>query len=214
MVQALIQPVNPEAEVLNNRWIQPFEDGYQDNSGGVSELDLEAAQALLDASGVAQPVPVRLGWFDNGGNQRRTDQVALTIESCNQIGFDIQDAGSETFFDVELAAGDWDIAMFAWAGSPLKSGAVSTYQLGAGNNVGNIDIPEIEPLLEELLVTPDPAGSDRSGQPDRHDPVGEPGHHPGVQLPGCRRLQRQRGNVVYNPSQNGLTWNAASWQLS
>ena len=58
---------------------------------------------------------MRLGWFDNGGNQRRTDQVALTIESCNQIGFDIQDAGSETFFDVELAAGDWDIAMFAWA---------------------------------------------------------------------------------------------------
>ncbi len=62
MVQALIQPVNPEAQVLNNRWIQPFEDGYQDNSGGVSELDLEAAQALLDASGIAQPVdgPPRL----------------------------------------------------------------------------------------------------------------------------------------------------------
>ncbi len=211
MVEALIQPVNPEAEVLNNRWIQPFEDGYQDNSNGVSELDLEAAQALLDESGIAQPVPVRLGWFDNGGNQRRTDQVALTIESCNQIGFDIQDAGSETFFDVELAAGDWDIAMFAWAGSPLKSGAVSTYQLGSGNNVGNIDIPEMEPLLEELLVTPDPqAQIDLANQIDvllwenlATIPV--------FSFPGVVAYSDDVSNVTYNPSQNGLTWNASEW---
>ena len=214
MVEALIQPVNPEAEVLNNRWIQPFEDGYQDNSGGVSELDLEAAQALLDASGIAQPVEVRLGWFDNGGNQRRTDQVALTIESCNQIGFNITDAGSETFFDVELAAGDWDIAMFAWAGSPLKSGGVSTYQLGAGNNVGNIDIPEMEPLLAELLVTPDPqAQIDLANQIDTilwenlaTIPV--------FSFPGVVAYSDDTSNVVYNPSQNGLTWNAAAWQKS
>ncbi len=211
MVEALIQPVNPEAEVLNNRWIQPFEDGYQDNSNGVSELDLEAAQALLDESGIAQPVPVRLGWFDNGGNQRRTDQVALTIESCNQIGFEITDAGSETFFDVELAAGDWDIAMFAWAGSPLKSGAVSTYQLGSGNNVGNIDIPEMEPLLEELLVTPDPqAQIDLANQIDillwenlATIPV--------FSFPGVVAYSDDVSNVTYNPSQNGLTWNASEW---
>ena len=211
MVETLIQPVNPEAEVLNNRWIQPFEDGYQDNSGGVSELDLEAAQTLLDESGIAQPVPVRLGWFDNGGNQRRTDQVALTIESCNQIGFEITDAGSETFFDVELAAGDWDIAMFAWAGSPLKSGAVSTYQLGAGNNVGNIDIPEMEPLLAELLVTPDPQEQiDLANQIDillwenlATIPV--------FSFPGVVAYSDDVSNVIYNPSQNGLTWNASEW---
>jgi peptide/nickel transport system substrate-binding protein len=211
MVDALIAPVNPEAEVLNNRWIQPFEDGYQDNSAGVAELDLEAAQALLDESGIAQPVPVRLGWFDNGGNQRRTDQVALTIESCNQIGFDIQDTGSETFFDVELAAGDWDIAMFAWAGSPLKSGAVSTYQLGAGNNVGNINIPEMEPLLTELLVTPDPQEQiDLANQIDillwenlATIPV--------FSFPGVVAYSDDVSNVIYNPSQNGLTWNASEW---
>jgi peptide/nickel transport system substrate-binding protein len=211
IVETLIQPVDPTAEVLNNRWIQPFEDGYQDNSGGVSELDLEAAQALLDESGIAQPVQVRLGWFDNGGNQRRTDQVALTIESCNQIGFEITDAGSETFFDVELAAGDWDIAMFAWAGSPLKSGAVSTYQLGAGNNVGNINIPEMEPLLEELLITPDPAAQiDLANQIDillwenlATIPV--------FSFPGVVAYSDDVSNVIYNPSQNGLTWNASEW---
>jgi peptide/nickel transport system substrate-binding protein len=214
IVDSLIVPVDANAQVLNNRWIQPFEDGYQDNSGGVAELDLAAAQALLDESGIEQPVSVRLGWFDNGGNQRRTDQVALTIESCNQIGFDIQDSGSETFFDVELAAGDWDIAMFAWAGSPLKSGGVSTYQLGAGNNVGNIDIPEMEPLLTELLVTPDPdAQIELANQIDTllwenlaTIPV--------FSFPGVVAYSDDVSNVIYNPSQNGLTWNASAWSKS
>jgi peptide/nickel transport system substrate-binding protein len=214
IVDTLIAPVDETAEVLNNRWIQPFEDGYQDNSGGVAELDLEAAQALLDESGIAQPVQVRLGWFDNGGNQRRTDQVALTIESCNSIGFEITDTGSETFFDVELAAGDWDIAMFAWAGSPLKSGAVSTYQLGAGNNVGNINIPEMEPLLAEMLITPDPdAQIDLANQIDTilwenlaTIPV--------FSFPGVVAYSDDVSNVIYNPSQNGLTWNASQWSKS
>jgi peptide/nickel transport system substrate-binding protein len=211
IVETLIQPVDSTAEVLNNRWIQPFEDGYQDNSGGVAELDLEAAQALLDEAGIAQPVTVRLGWFDNGGNQRRTDQVALVQESCNQIGFDIQDTGSETFFDVELAAGDWDIAMFAWAGSPLKSGAVSTYRPGEGNNVGSINIPELTPLLDQMLVTVDP--DEQIEIANEIDTIlwENLATIPVFSFPGVVAYRDDVSNVVYNPSQNGLTWNASEW---
>ena len=213
MVDNLIKPLDPSAEVLNNRWIQPFEEGYQDNSGGVAELDIEGARALLEEAGQVG-LPLRIGWFDNGGNQRRTDQVALTIESCNQAGFEMIDAGSETFFDVELAAGDWDIAMFAWAGSPLKSGAVSTYQAGAGNNVGNIAIPELEPLLQELLVSPDPAvQTDLANQIDTilWENIAT---IPVFSFPGVVAYTDNVSNVIYNPSQNGLTFNASEWQVS
>jgi peptide/nickel transport system substrate-binding protein len=214
IVDTLIVPVDENAEVLNNRWIQPFEDGYQDNSGGIAELDLEAAQALLDESGIEQPVQVRLGWFDNGGNQRRTDQVALTTESCNQIGFEIIDSGTETFFDVELAAGDWDIAMFAWAGSPLKSGGVSTYAPGAGNNVGSINIPELEPLLDEMLVTPDP--DTQIELANQIDTIlwENLATIPVFSFPGVVAYSNDVSNVIYNPSQNGLTWNASAWSKS
>ena len=214
MVEALIQPVSPDAEVLNNRWIPSFADGYQDNSGGVAELDLEAAQALLDEAGVEQPIPVRLGWFDNGGNQRRTDQVALTQESCNQIGFDIQDAGSETFFDVELAAGDWDIAMFAWGGGPELAGSNATYTPGTGNNVGNIDIPEIQDLMAELAITADPdVQIDLANQIDTIL-WEELATIPVFTFPGVAAYSDDVANVVYNPSQNGLTWNVERWSAS
>jgi peptide/nickel transport system substrate-binding protein len=213
MVDNLIVPLDPTAEVLNNRWIQPFEEGYQDNSGGIAELDIEGARALLEEAGQVG-LPLRIGWFDNGGNQRRTDQVALTIESCNQAGFEVTDAGSETFFDVELAAGDWDIAMFAWAGSPLKSGAVSTYQAGAGNNVGNIDIPELQPLLEELLASPDPdVQIDLANQIDTilWENIAT---IPVFSFPGVVAYSDNVSNVIYNPSQNGLTFNASEWQIT
>jgi len=215
MVDSLIVPVNPDAQILNNRWVLPFEDGYEDTSGGMYDVvDIEGAKALLEEAGVTTPVPVRLGWFNNGKNQRRTDQVALTIESCNQAGFEITDTGSETFFDVELAAGDWDIAMFAWAGGPLKSSSVATYAPGGGNNVGNIDIPELQPLMDELVVTTDPDA--QLALANQIDTIlwENLATIPVFAFPGVAAYSENANNVVFNPSQNGLSWNASQWSLS
>ncbi len=213
MVDNLIVPLQPDAEVLNNRWIQPFEDGYQDTSGGLyDEVDIEGAAALLEGAGQTG-LTVRIGWFDNGGNQRRTDQVALTIESCNAAGFDMQDGGSDTFFDVELAAGDWDIAMFAWAGSPLRSGATATYRPGSGNNVGNIDIPAIQDLMDQLEATPDVAAQDELANQIDVILWEELATIPVFSFPAVTAFSDDVANVIENPSQNGLTWNASQWQF-
>ena len=214
MVDNLIKPLQPDAEVLNNRWIQPFEPGYVDTSGGAyQEVDIEGAQALLAEAG-QEGLTVRIGWFDNGGNQRRTDQVALTIESCNAAGFDMQDGGSETFFDVELAAGDWDIAMFAWAGSPLRSGATATYRPGSGNNVGNVDIPAIQELMDELEATPDLARQDELANEIDVILWEELATIPVFSFPAVTAHSDNVANVIENPSQNGLTYNASQWQFT
>ncbi len=216
MVSNLIVPLDPTAEILNNRYNQPFESGYVDNSGGLyQEVDIARAQQLLDESGVAQPIDVRIGWFDNGGNQRRTDQVALTVESCNAVeGFNIIDNGSETFFDVELSAGDWDVAMFAWAGSPLKSGSSEIYRTDGGINFGGYGNPEVDALLDALNQELDAAAQvDISNQIDVllwEDLV----TIPVFSFPGVAAYSDNASNVIYNPSQNGLTWNASTWQLS
>ena len=125
----------------------------------------------------------------------------------------MQDAGSETFFDVELAAGDWDIAMFAWAGSPLRSAATATYKPGEGNNVGNIDIPEILPLMTELEATPDIARQNELANEIDTILWRELATIPVFSFPGVVAYSDNAENVVSNPSQNGLTWNAAQWQL-
>jgi peptide/nickel transport system substrate-binding protein len=215
MVSNLIQPLDPTAEILNNRFNQPFEAGYVDTSGGgYQEVDIARAQELLDESGVEQPVTVRIGWFDNGGNARRTDQVALTIESCNQVeGFEVVDAGSETFFDVELAASDWDVAMFAWAGSPLKTGSSEIYRTAGGINFGGYSNPEVDELLDAINTELDAeAQVELANQVDAilwEDLV----TIPVFSFPGVVAYSDSASNVIYNPSQNGLTWNASAWQV-
>ncbi len=215
MVSNLIQPLDPEAEILNNRFNQPFEDGYVDNADGrFAEVDLERSQELLDESGIAQPVDVRIGWFDDGNNARRTDQVQLTMESCNQVeGFNVTDAGSETFFDVELAASDWDVAMFAWAGSPLKTGQSEIYRTEGGINFGGYSNPEVDALLDEINQTLDYEEQvELANEVDAliwDDLV----TIPVFSFPGVVAYSEGAENIVYNPSQNGLTFNAGEWQL-
>ncbi|MEL6890985.1 MAG: ABC transporter substrate-binding protein, partial [Actinomycetota bacterium] len=216
IVQNLIQPLVPEAEVLNSRTIQEFEAAYVDNSGGLyDEVDLARSQELLDESGVAQPVDIRIGWFDNGGNQRRTDQVALTIASCNQVeGFNVIDAGSETFFDVELSAGDWDVAMFAWAGSPLKSGQDALYSSDGGVNFTGYANPAVDEVAAAINAELDAdAQLALSNELDVllwEDLV----TIPVFSFPGVAAWSSNVESVVYNPSNNGLMWNAASWQAT
>ena len=216
IVANLIQPLVPEAVVLNNRTVQEFESAYVDNSGGAfDEVDIDGAQALLEGSGEALPIDVRIGWFDNGGNQRRTDQIALTVESCNQVeGFNIMDAGSDTFFDVELSAGDWDIAMFAWAGSPLKSGQDALYSCEGGINFGGYCNPDVDAVAaainQELDADAQLALSNELDVLLWNDLVTVPV----FSFPGVAAWSENASDVVYNPSNNGLMWNAASWQLT
>lgn len=215
IVDNLIVPLNPDAQVLNNRWIEPFEDGYEDTSGGdYDATDIDGAKALLQEAGVDTPLPLRIGWYDNGGNQRRKDQVALTIESCDQAGFDISDAGSDTFFDVELAAGDWDIAMFAWSGGPNKTGASSTYSGSGGNNVGEYNNPEVDSLISQLNESLDP--SEVLALANQIDTIlwQDLATIPVFSFPGVVAYTDNTQNIVYNPSQNGLTWNSDRWSLT
>jgi peptide/nickel transport system substrate-binding protein len=215
IVANLIQPLVPEAIVLNNRTIQEFESAYVDNSGGeYDEVDIAGAQALLDGSGETLPIDIRIGWFNNGGNQRRTDQIALTVESCNQVeGFNVIDAGSETFFDVELDAGDYDIAMFAWGGSPLKSGQDALYSCGGGINFGGYCNEEADALAAAINQELDAATQlDLANQLDQVL-WADLATIPVFSFPGVAAWSDNAENIIYNPSNNALMWNAASWQL-
>ena len=185
-----------------------------DNSGGLfDEVDLEAAQALLDEAGVEQPVPVRLGWFDNGGNQRRTDQVALTIESCNQIGFDMVRTPARR----PSSTSSWPLVTGTsrcshGRGSPLKSGGVAHVpSRRRATTSATSTSPRSSRSSTSCCIT---AGSRcaRSIWPTRST------RSCGRSWPPSRcsasRVSSPTAddvsNVIYNPSQNGLTFNAGA----
>lgn len=129
IVDNLIVPVNPDAEVLNAREIFTFQEGYDEvvevsYDGRYDEVDLEEAERLVAESGVETPIDVRIGY--SAPNPRRTEQVSSIKSSCDQVGFNIIDAGDADFFTVVQPANDYEVALFAWAGSG---------QIASGQNI-------------------------------------------------------------------------------
>ena len=183
-------------------------------------VDLERSAALLQeaaAEGVELPVDIRLGWNLDPGNVRRVNQVAATIESCNQVeGFNVTDAGDPAFFEGVLDAGEaWDVAMFAWAGSPAKSGSVVELRhrrwqqqrplqqrrgrrSSASSSATSLDTAEVVDLANQIdtILWEDLATI------------------PLYSHPGVTACDDTVTGVISNPSQNGLTWNARDWQAA
>lgn len=218
IIDNLIKPVNPEAIVMNSRYDFPFQEQYEDtvaatNAADYSEVDVAGARAILEAKG-AVGTPVRIGYQQP--NPRRTSQVQLIADSCNQAGFAVSDAGTTEFFGTAMPALDFDVALFAWSGSPLVTGSSTTFVTPSsaadyGNNNGRYSNPQVDELTAQLNVTPD--------VDEQHELVKQIeailwedlATVPLFAHPGIEAYASNVQNVKFQPSQTGVTWNMQEW---
>lgn len=221
IVDNLIKPQDPQAATMDVRNIAPFQPGYKEAvavSGGdkFNTVDLAKAKELLGG----QKVKVNIGY--NQPNPRRTQVVELIKASCDQAGFEITDTGSEKFFDDagDLATGNFDIALFGWAGSSLVSGWPAAYESpkkctpsGKSNNKGCYSNPELDKLTKELLKTTDVAKQQEiTGQVEKilWDDLAT---IPLYSQPALAAWSNKVKNVQTNPSQASITWNMHQWEM-
>ncbi len=226
IVDTLIKPLNPNAVILNNRLYYPFQEGYVDASEGkYDKVDIAKAKEVLEAAGWTLQGDVytkgdlktefSIGHIDP--NPRRTNTVQLTISSCAAAGLKITDAPSATFFDDgtgELDSGNFDVALFAWTGSPLISGSTSTFIPDGGNNKGKWVNDQTQALFATANAELDPAAQvDSVNQIDAliWDDLGT---IPLFQFADLVASSDKVQNVVANPTQQDITWNSPQWQLA
>ena len=157
IVDNLIKPIYADAQVMNLREVFPFQDKYQEvvDAAYPKEMDqpnIDKAKELVEKSGVSKPT-VRLGY--QAGNQRRTETVALIKSSCDQAGFDVQDANSPVFFKEVMPAGDYDAALYAWAGSGQKASGANIYQSDGAQNQQSYNNPEVDAAWDKLATSLD-----------------------------------------------------------
>ncbi|MGQ7294873.1 ABC transporter family substrate-binding protein [Quadrisphaera sp. KR29] len=216
IVDNLIKPVNENATVLNARFKLAFQEGYDQvvqasYTGQYDQPNIAEAKQILDSKGAAGTT-VRIGY--QTPNQRRTDAVALIKASCDQAGFNIQDAGQEDFFGNGLAAGNFDVALFAWSGSPLVSSSASTYVTGGGNNNGKYSNPQVDQLTATLLTQTDTAQQDETIAQIEKILWDDVATIPVFTFPG---LQANSTNVTgpsFQPAQSQQTWNDDTWAVA
>jgi peptide/nickel transport system substrate-binding protein len=149
IVETLVQPVDPEAEVLqqpfwmtNSEFYEPTYDQW--------DHDPEAARQLLEDNGCTEGdggiyecegdrLAFRFG--TTGGNERRELTQQLVQADLAEVGIEITIENDEgaTFFErlntPDNCDGvcDYDLALFAWVGSPDPSGNANIYGCEEGD---------------------------------------------------------------------------------
>lgn len=216
IVDNLIAPINPDAEVMNTREVFPFQDNYDDvvsesYDGQYDEVDIEGAEELIESAGVETPIEVRITY--SAGNTRRGDEVATIKSSCDQAGFDVVDSNSEDFSDrfFDGAGEGWEVALFAWAGSGQIASGRNIYTTDAPQNGGGFSNEEVDEAWQTLANTVDESVH------AEQIPIIEKGlwdNLHGIPLfahPGVVGYDASIDNVRFTATQDQVVWNAEQW---
>jgi len=167
IVDNLIKPLNPDAEVRNSQILIPGSPNYDqmvEENGSVEYPDggdIEKAKQLLADAGVATPIDVRFAY--NNENTRRVNELALITDTASQAGFNIVDTGRPAAeWGTLLATGQdqYDASLFGWQSTSTavtESDANFRWTPNPGvNNYGQYNNPAVDAALDELQVATDP----------------------------------------------------------
>jgi peptide/nickel transport system substrate-binding protein len=214
IVDNLIKPQNPAAQVLQSRFKLPFQPGYQEFTalGGqdYTKVDVVGAKRILQAEG---KVGMRVKIAYATPNPRRKAEVNLIRDFCGQAGFKVVDGGSKTFFGGPLVRGEFDVALFAWTGSPLLTQNYATYLTKGAQNNGNYSNAQVDQLLKRLYSELNPANQQRLLTELDSTLWSDLATMPLFAFPAMLATASNVGGVQYNPSASGVTYNVDDWVL-
>ncbi len=212
IVDNLIKPQNTNAQVLQSRFKLPFQPGYDGftNLGGqdYAKVDLAGAKKILQAEGKLG-MTVRLAYATP--NPRRKAEVDLIREFCGQAGFKVVDGGTNTFFGGPLVRGEFDVALFAWTGSPLLTQSYATYLTKGAQNNGRYSNPQVDQLLKQLYSELNQANQERLLTELDRTLWSDLATIPLFVFPAMLATTPNIEGVRYNPSTSGVTYNVHEW---
>ncbi|GAA3872144.1 ABC transporter family substrate-binding protein [Saccharothrix violaceirubra] len=223
LVDNLVKDVDPNAKPLGSLTFMPNEVGYEDHYGDVGKADVAAAKKTLEGAGWKQGPD---GIYTKGefkasfklGHkivQRRADTVRILQDKCKQAGIEILDDQAADFNDKRLPASEFDAALFAWVGQPLKAGAYGNYAQKAKGGNANYNNYDSAAMTEKWAAA--------NGQLDYQKRVTEMNdvdkimredlHSvPLFQLPDFAASSADYSPISYIGVGGGITWNLYAWQ--
>jgi ABC-type transport system substrate-binding protein len=167
LVKATVGQFDNRASVLNSRMYVTNQPQYKANNGGLYETgDVAKAKSMLEGAGyklgpdgIYAKGGVRLSFdtITTVQNPLREQTIDVLASQLKPAGIDIKkDLDADIFEDKtkpkSLEAGGFDIALFAWVGSPFVSGNVSIYQSTNGDSQGQNYTHGNDPKVDDLLA--------------------------------------------------------------
>ncbi|HWH34430.1 MAG TPA: ABC transporter family substrate-binding protein [Acidimicrobiales bacterium] len=230
LVEATIAQVDERAERLDNRIWLTGQPAYEAHGERYADGDVAGARRLLEEAGFVEGdggvyhrdgEPLALRISTTGGDRLRESTQLVIVEQLADVGIDVtvdnRDglAVFEKFFPSsgDPADRDFDLALFAWSGSPFPSDAAPLYAEGSGQNLMGYANPEVDALFAEALAETD--SDARDALYNRIDEVlwDDLPTIPLYTKPILLAARSSVASVMANPTSRGPLWNAEEWGL-
>ena len=162
ILDKLIRPLNPNAQVRQSNIFIPGSPGYDEavelNAmyNGTDEENRAKAKELLAEAGVELPIPVEF-WYPDG-NVRRANEFELIKLSADSVGFNVISEAEPDWAWIGVEPHPHDAVIFAWAsGSLAVTGSDQFFGTGKPSNFQAYSNPELDEILASLDTELDPA---------------------------------------------------------
>jgi peptide/nickel transport system substrate-binding protein len=171
LVDRTVKQFSDKAQPLGNRIWLTGQPQYQDHFGQYGKGDTAGATKMLEDAGYAKGADgiyakggkkLSFRFSTTAGNKLRETQGELFQAQMKDIGIEIKIANvdSTKFFGEWLPNGNFDIANFAWVGTPFAiSGSRDTYKTGGGGNYGSYSSKKVDDLFTQANGETDEAKS-------------------------------------------------------
>jgi peptide/nickel transport system substrate-binding protein len=232
IVDQTVGQFSSDAQVLDNRIWLNNQPQYQDNAPAqYKKQDVAGAKALLESAGYTlgsdgvyakgtQRLSFKIDTTAN--NPLREQTINVMIPQLKAAGIEASYNANPDIFKgpdspTSLVAGGFQIALFAWVGSPFIASTPPIYESPAGaggavqQNYSRTGTPEIDALLTQWLTqTEDAQIADTGNQVDKllWDQMAT---LPLYQKPTYIAYSTSVKGVQDNPTQAGPLWNASTW---
>jgi peptide/nickel transport system substrate-binding protein len=175
LVDRTVKQFSDKAEPLGNRIWLTGQPQYQDHFGQYGKGDTAGATKLLEDAGYTKGADgiyakggkkLSVRFSTTAGNKLRETQGELFQAQMKEIGVEIKIANvdSTKFFGEWLPNGNYDIADFAWVGTPFAiSSNRDIYRTGGGSNYGKYANKKVDDLFTQANSETDEAKSAELG---------------------------------------------------
>lgn len=213
IVDTLIKPVNPAAEVLNSQLFIPAQPAYADaiannGSDAYAEVDIEGAKELLAG---ATPT-VRLMY--NINNPNRVNAFEAIQASAAEAGITVEDVGREDWGS-QLGSDIYDAVIFGWASPGVGNGTIpQIFASFGGSNFNKYANDRVDEIARTIPVTLDPEEIDALTIEADGELFADGYGLPLFQSAGLEAHTDRVQGITYMGNQTGPIWNFWEWTVS
>lgn len=211
IVDTVIKPVNPDAEVLNSQiYVTSQGDVYdesvkQNGSDAYEEVDIEGAKELL----AGRTPTVRILY--NINNPNRVAAFEAIQATATEAGFNVVDMGDPKWSSL-LPTDGYDVSIFGWISPGVGNASIpQIFASFGGSNFTGLNDPAIDKLANDIQVMIDEGDLEEANM--KVDKLIFDNYYglPLFQSPGVTAHTDRVEGVTYMANQTGPVWNFWEW---